>query len=401
MRAVSIAGAILGLGLAACGQDAAAPAEAQGVKYRVETVCEGLEVPWAIVFDPTSPADNPRIFITERPGRVRVYQDGKLIPAPAFTIPDMTRLRGEIGLMGMCLHPEFAKSKFVYLAYGSSEGDIRVVRYTFGPVRRSMQEGAVDPGGFTDPVVIAKGFPAGANHAGCRIKFGPDGKLYITTGETFQRSLAQDLTSLGGKILRVNDDGSIPADNPFVGDEHKAKGVRPEIWAWGVRNPQGLAWQPGTGVLFETEHGPSGEAGRGGDEVNIIEKGKNYGWPIIHHDMKPPENQPDLVMPVYFWADAIAPASADLYHGDKFPAWKGNLLVGALGGLRRGPEPGVYRIVLDGRKYVSQERLVPDLGRIRDVAVGPDGYIYFSTSNKDGRGRPAGSDDRIMRIVPE
>lgn len=394
------------LPLPAIAQPAAAPAPAVAAPaqgdYTVQTVCEGLTVPWAIVFDPTAPADNPRIFITERPGRVRVYEDGKLNPIAAFTVPDIVRSRGgEIGLMGMCLHPDFATNKYVYLAYGSSEGDIRVVRYTFGPAQRSMQGGEKDPGGFSDPKVIASGFPAGSNHAGCRIKFGPDKKLYITTGEMFQRQLAQDLTSLGGKILRVNDDGSIPADNPFTGDEHKAKGVRPEIWAFGNRNPQGIDWQPGTGLLFETEHGPSGEAGSGGDEVNIIERGRNYGWPIIHNDMSPPADQPDLVTPLHQWTPAIAPASAAFYAGDKFPQWKGNLFVGALGGLGRGPKPGLYRITLDGRNYAGQERLVPDLGRIRDVAVGPDGLIYFSTSNKDGRGRPAATDDRIMRLVPK
>jgi len=379
---------------------AASPPAAASAGYKLETVCEGLVVPWSIVFDPTSPASNPRIFITERPGRVRVYEDGALNPVTAFTVPDMTKLRGEIGLMGLCLHPDFAKNKYIYLSYGSSEGDIRVMRYTFGPAQRSLMAGQKDPGGFSDATVIVKGLPAGSNHAGCRIKFGPDGKLYITAGEMFQRSLAQDPSSLGGKILRVNDDGSIPEDNPFIGGEFKAKGFRPEIWAWGNRNPQGLAWQPGTGVLFETEHGPSGEAGSGGDEVNIIEKGKNYGWPIIHNDMSPPADQPDLVEPLYQWTPAIAPASAVFYDGDKFPAWKGDLLFGALGGLRRGPEPGIYRVVVKDRRYVSQERLVPDLGRLRDVTVGPDGYIYFSTSNKDGRGRGAANDDRIMRMVP-
>lgn len=409
--AIALAAGMLVFPMAALAQEPAAPADQAeskppipgAVKYKVETVCDGLTVPWSIVFDPAATAKDPRFFITERNGKVRLYAEGKLNPKPVYVVPDLTKLRGEIGLMGMCLHPDFAKNHSVYLAYGHGEegeggkakNDIRVVRFTY------KQGDASDPGSFEDPKVIISGLPAGGNHAGCRIKFGPDGKLYVTAGEMFQRQLAQDLSSLGGKILRLNDDGSVPSDNPFTGEQWKAKGARPEIWSLGNRNPQGIDWQPGTGVCFESEHGPSGEAGQGGDEVNIIEKGKNYGWPIIHNDMQPPADNPDLIVPLVEWTPSIAPASAAFYSADRFPSWKGNLLVGALGGLHPGPKGGIYRIVLDGRKVLAQERLVPNLGRVREVAVGPDGLIYFSTSNRDGRGRPDPHDDRIMRLVPD
>jgi glucose/arabinose dehydrogenase len=196
------------------------------------------------------------------------------------------------------------------------------------------------------------------------------------------------MNSLAGKILRVNDDGTIPPDNPFLNQ----KDARPEIWAVGVRNPQGLAWQPESGLLFETEHGPSGFDGPGGgDEVNIIEKGKNYGWPVIHHK----ETKEGLESPLLEYTPACAPASATFYNGSAVPEFKGNFFFGCLRG------EAIIRVVLDGRKVIAQEKLLENkLGRIREVTEGPDGYIYFSTSNRDGRGSPAQADDRIFRIVP-
>lgn len=347
--------------------------------YKVETVVQKVEVPWSIVWTPDG-----RMFFNERSGRVREYANGTLNPEPMYVAPVDERT-GEIGLMGLCLHPDFAKNKYVYLSYGKSRDVIHVTRFTESGGKLTLDK------------EILSIQPAGRNHAGCRIAFGPDGKLYITTGEAFQRQLAQDMTSLGGKILRVNDDGSIPADNPFVGDDSKAKGVRPEIWSFGNRNPQGIDWQPGTGLLFESEHGPSGEAGTGADEVNLIEKGRNYGWPTVHHFQTKEGTEPPLAV----WDPAVAPASAAFYNGDKFPALKGNLFVGLLGGLGEPRRPGIVRIVLDGRRIASQERFATEFGRIRCVAMGPDGYIYFSTSNRDGRGNPAADDDRIMRIVPD
>jgi len=342
-------------------------------KFRVETVVSNLEVPWSIVWAPDG-----RMLFTERPGRVRVYEKGQLAPAPLLTIPDVEE-SGESGLMSMALHPDFATNRWIYLAYTFSAGEqrVRVVRY-----RETTN-------GLNERTVIIDDIPAARFHAGCRIRFGPDRKLYVTTGDATERSLAQRLDSLAGKTLRVNDDGTIPSDNPFVGQSN----ARGEIWSIGHRNAQGLDWQPDTNLMFQTEHGPSGFDGpAGGDEVNIVEKGKNYGWPVVHHE----QNQPGMEAPLLVYTPACAPASAAIYRGSEFPQFKGNLFFGCLRGVR------LIRVVLDGRRVVSQEDLLSGkYGRIRDVAEGPDGYLYFSTSNKDSRGTPASNDDRIMRLVPD
>jgi glucose/arabinose dehydrogenase len=364
-----------------CGQQKSAPAAGQsystdkdGVKFRVETVASGLQVPWAFAWLP-----NGDMLFTERPGRVRIIQKGTLVKEPVFTVPDVDT-GGEAGLMDISLHPNFAQNNFVYLGYAYNKDNgkrVKVVRFVY------------KDGKFSDPTIIVQDIPGTALHAGMRCRFGPDGKLYVATGDSTNWNLAQQTDSLAGKVLRLNDDGSIPQDNPFVGN----KAFRPEIWTYGNRNPQGLAWQPGTGLLFETEHGPSGFEGKGvgGDEVNILEPGKNYGWPEIHHTM----TKEGMVSPLLEYTPACAPASAMFYTGDKFPAFKGNFFFGCLAGTR------IIRVVLDGRKVVSQENLFDGTyGRIREMEQGPDGYIYFSTSNRDGRGNPAADDDRIMRLVP-
>ena len=340
--------------------------------FKVETVVGGLQVPWSIVWDPDG-----RMIFTERPGRVRVFENGKLRPEPIFTVPDVEP-SGESGLMSVALHPQFASNHFIYLSYAYA-GDgkrVRVARYRETPT------------GFVETKVIIENIPAAPNHAGCRLRFGPDGKLYITTGDATQRDLAQKLDSLAGKTLRLNDDGTVPPDNPFVGQQN----VRPEIWSYGHRNSQGLDWQPGTNLMFQTEHGPSGFDGPGGgDEVNIVEKGKNYGWPLIHHQM----TRAGLESPLLEYTPAVAPASGMFYRGSAFPQFKGNFFFGCLRGER------IIRVRLDGRRVISQENLLTGkYGRIRDIAEGPDGFLYFSTSNRDGRGSPADDDDRIIRLTP-
>jgi glucose/arabinose dehydrogenase len=280
--------------------------------------------------------------------------------------------------MSMALHPQFASNHFLYLSY-AYRGDgqnVRVVRYHESET------------GLTDRTVIIEGIPAAQYHAGCRLRFGPDGKLYITTGDATRRDLAQRPDSLAGKILRVNDDGTVPADNPFVGK----KDARAEVWSYGHRNSQGLDFQPGTNLIFETEHGPSGFDGPGGgDEVNIVEKGKNYGWPLIHHK----QTGAGMEAPLLEYTPACAPASGMFYRGAAFPEFRGNFFFGCLKGVR------IIRVVLDGRRVVAQEDLLEGkYGRIRDVAEGPDAYLYFSTSKQDDRGDPAADDDRIIRLVP-
>lgn len=342
------------------------------VKFRLETVASGLEVPWAFAWLPDG-----RMLLTERPGRVRIIAKGQLRAEPVYTVPDVEP-SSESGLMDISLHPDFAANSFVYLAYAYNQDGkrVKVVRYKFAGDK------------FTEPKVVLEGVPGAPNHAGMRCDFGPDGKLYISAGDSTDWHLAQKPDSLAGKILRVNDDGTIPPDNPFVNQ----KNIRPEIWATGVRNPQGLAWQPDTSLLFETEHGPSGFDGPGGgDEVNIIEKGKNYGWPVIHHR----DTKEGMESPLLEYTPAVAPASGMFYKGSVFPDFKGNFFFGNLRGET------IIRVILNGRNVVAQERLLEDkLGRIREVAEGPDGFIYFSTSNRDGRGSPADTDDRVIRMVP-
>jgi glucose/arabinose dehydrogenase len=340
--------------------------------FRVETVIPNLEVVWSIVWAPDG-----RMIFTERPGRVRVYENGKLREQPLFTVPDVEP-KGESGLMSVALHPQFAANHLLYLSYAYNTGGqlVRVVRYRETPT------------GLTDRKVIIENIPAAQFHAGCRLRFGPDGKLYITTGDATQRELAQQMDSLAGKILRLNDDGTVPSDNPFVGKAN----TRPEIWTYGHRNPQGIDWQPGTNLLWETEHGPSGFDGPGGgDEVNIVERGKNYGWPVIHHRA----TQAGMESPVLEYTPACAPASGMFYRGSVFPQFKGNFFFSCLVGRR------IIRVVANGRTVGTEENLLEKkYGRIRDIAEGPDGFIYFSTSNRDGRGQPAPDDDRIMRLVP-
>ena len=342
-----------------------------GVQFKVEKVIGGLEAPWSIVWAPDG-----RMIFTERAGRVRVFENGALRPQPLFVVPDVEQT-GETGLMSVALHPQFSTNKFIYLSYGyGSRGSrVRVVRYR------------ETPEGFVDRKVIIEDIPAAQFHAGCRLRFGPDGKLYITTGDATDRQLAQKLDSIAGKTLRLNDDGTVPQDNPFVGQQN----ARPEIWSLGHRNAQGLDFQPDSNLMFQTEHGPSGFDGPGGgDEVNIVEKGKNYGWPIIHHT----QTKDGLESPLLEYTPACAPASGMFYRGSVFPKFKGNFFFGCLRGEM------LIRVALDGRRVVGQEGVVKEYGRIRDVAEGPDGYLYFSTSNKDGRGKPTSDDDRIMRLVP-
>ncbi|MBA2527892.1 MAG: PQQ-dependent sugar dehydrogenase [Pyrinomonadaceae bacterium] len=374
----SVVAVLISLALA-CGQ----PPPGQGageiknssskeVSFKVETMVAGLQVPWSMAWAPDG-----RMFFTERPGRVRLVVKGQLLSQPLIVLTDVEP-SGESGLMSLALHPQFANNHFLYLSYAyKGEGQlVRVVRY------RETETG------LTDRKVIIENIPAAQFHAGCRLGFGPDAKLYITTGDATERALAQRLDSLAGKTLRLNDDGTVPSDNPFVGQQN----ARREIWSLGHRNAQGMDWQPGTDLMFQTEHGPSGFDGPGGgDEVNIIERGKNYGWPLIHHK----ETRAGLEAPLLEYTPAVAPASGAFYSGSAFPQFRENFFFGCLRGER------IIRVVLDGPRVISQEALLQGkYGRIRDIAEGPDGAIYFSTSNQDGRGKPAPDDDRIIRLVP-
>ncbi len=334
--------------------------------YAIDTLATNLVVPWQILFLP----DGGMMF-TERAGRVRLFKKGKLLEKPVFTVEDVAADR-KMGLLGMALHPAFKINHFVYLASNYVQDGqmmLKVLRYTFADNT------------FSNSKTIIDNIPANQNHTGCRLVFGPDKKLYVTAGDADKPMQAQDLKQLNGKILRLNDDGSIPADNPFV----KNDTARKEIWSYGHRNPQGLAFQPGTGFLFDTEHGPTG-----GDEVNIIRKGENYGWPVIHHrDTKPGMNTPLLE-----YSPSIGPGEALFYQGNTFPELKGSLLIACLRG------EGILQLKMSGNKVLSQQMLFKKrFGRIRSLVTGPDGSIYFSTSMVDmpeSKGNPPY--DMILRL---
>lgn len=337
--------------------------------YTIEVFAENLTVPWSIVF-----TDGNRMLIVERDGKLREIVNGTLNPKPLHVFTEASH-DGEAGLMGLALDPSYRTNKLIYISYAYKKDDnmfVRIVRYTD------------ELTSISDPKIILDNILAASNHAGCRLRFGPDGKLYITTGDATEKKLAQDVNNLSGKILRINADGSVPSDNPYPGNP---------LWTYGHRNPQGIDWYPGTSILYSTEHGPSTFDGKGGgDEVNIIEKGKNYGWPVVSHD----ESQPGMESPVLEFTPAIAPASGMFYHSDSIALFKNNFFFGCLRGN------GIMRVVVDpaNPKKVLSHQLMADIdfGRIREIAEGPDGAIYFSTSNKDGRGSPRTGDDKIYRI---
>lgn len=347
--------------------DVTIPRMEDEVAYEVKEVARGLEVPWGIVF--TSPT---RMLVSERAGRIRVIENGILLKDPLHTFSEVST-GGEEGLMSLTLHPQYENNNYLYASYAYKKGAemfVKVVRFKD------------DSDSISNMITILDDIPAAQYHAGSELAFGPDGKLYITTGDATERELAQDKDSLVGKILRLNDDGSIPSDNPFG----------TAVWSYGHRNPQGISWNS-KGELYETEHGPSGFDGPGGgDEVNKIEKGGNYGWPFISHI----RSLEGTISPLLVFTPAEAPASALIYSGKLFPQFKDNLFFGSLRG------ENLMRVMIgEDADAVSFERMfLEEYGRIREVAEGPDGAIYFSSSNKDGRGSPAANDDRILRIIP-
>lgn len=336
----------------------------------IEVLVTGLDTPWAIDFAPDG-----RIFISERPGSIRIVKDGALQPQPWITLE--VAEQGESGLLGLALDPEFQENRFVYAAYTYRTPDGRLQNRL---VR--LLDDIISGKGIMDKVLLDN-VAAGNNHDGGRVKFGPDGKLYWTMGDTFNSELAQDLSSLNGKILRLNPDGTIPEDNPFPNSP---------VYSYGHRNPQGLAWQPGTGHLYATEHGPSGFQGCCRDEINYIEPGNNYGWPTIKGD----EKHQGMVSAVIHSgsSETWAPSGATFVQTGP---WADSLLFTGLRGQT------LYRAIFDDTdpdRVITLEKLfVGEFGRLRDVAEGQDGAIYILTSNRDGRGRPSEDDDKVLRLV--
>jgi glucose/arabinose dehydrogenase len=343
--------------------------------YRVEVLARDLHVPWAITFLP-----DRRIFFTERTGAVRVMHNDTLLPAAALTI-DVAQ-GNKMGMLGLVADPNFSKNHFLYLAYNyrvepfdpaHPEFRMRVVRY------REQTDKLVEP------KTLIEDIPAWTNHTGGRMRFAANGTLFVTTGDANNPPLAQRLDTYNGKILRLKTDGTAPSDNPYVHQD----GARPEIWSYGHRNPQGLDFQPGTGRLLETEHGPLG-----GDEINWILPGHNYGWPEIDHR----RTHEGMEAPFLEFSPSIAPGSASFYRGQAFPELHGNFLVGCLRG------EGMLRVELDGSHVRKMSWLFHHtFGRIREITESAEGYLYISTSQQDpveGIPRPGDDDDLLLRIVP-
>ena len=343
----------------------------------VDTVASGLDVPWAIAFAPDG-----RIFVSERAGRLRVIENGTLRADPWATLP--VAARGEAGLMGIALAPDFATSRALY-AVATFERDDALVNRVLRLIDENDRAGS--------PTVVLDDIPAAVFHAGDAIAFGPDGMLYVATGDAREPGTAQDTTSLAGKVLRMRPDGTIPDDNPTP---------RSFLYARGVRNMQGLTWDARTGDAFGTDHGPSGFPNerfrQGRDELNAIPRGGNLGWPSAAGRSSDRRFTPPLVD----WSDpGIAPAGLAAYTGPHAP-WTGSMFVAALKGeqLRRvtlerdSTAPPRWRAVADQPLFVKQ------FGRLRAVAMGPDGLVYFTTSNRDGRGSPRPGDDHLLRLRP-
>ena len=340
-------------------------------RVRVVTVARGLENPWGLAFLPDA-----RMLVTERPGRLRYIDRIGNISKPLGGVPEVYA-RGQGGLLDVALDPHFADNKLVYLSYaepGKEGGGTAVGR---GRLKENRLE---------DFRVIFRQVPKANTrvHFGSRLVFSRDGTLFITIGERGQRERAQDFSIHRGQVIRVMPDGTVPEDNPFVG----RLGYRPETWSHGHRNPQSAALHPETGRLWTVEHGA-----RGGDEINIPLKGRNYGWPVIsfgrhYSGLKIGEgtHKEGMEQPVYYWDPSIAPSGMAFYTADRFRAWKGNLLVGALKGQM------LVRLELKGEEVVREERMLQGLEeRIRDVRQGPDGFVYLLTDSEDGR---------VLRLEP-
>ncbi len=349
--------------------------------FRIVTVADGLIVPWGIAFLPGGD-----MLVTERPGRLRIVRAGRLLPEAVPGVPAV-RVGGQGGLLDVAAHPRFAENRLIYLTFSKPSADgttntTAVVRGRFENDRLVNVE----------TILEARAWSEGEGHFGSRLAFDGAGYLYVTIGDrqVYPKDLeghpAQDLSTHHGKVLRLHDDGRVPADNPFVGRQ----GALPEIWSYGHRNQQGLAID-GDGTVWATEHGP-----QGGDELNLIERGKNYGWPVVGFGVMyrtgaaihPGTMREGMEPPVHVWIPSIAASGLMRYRGDAFPLWRGSLFAGGLGGEQ------LVRLTLDGRRVVNVEQLLQRRGRIRDVREGPDGLVYVAFENR------AGTPTSIVRLEP-
>lgn len=376
--------------LAALAGPGARPASAQSDvhrtalhDFRVVTVADGLVVPWGMAFLPGGD-----MLVTERPGRLRIIRGGRLLPEPVPGVPPV-RAEGQGGLLDVALHPDFANNRLVYLSYSKPNAD--GTQSTTAVGRGRLENDRLN--GFED-VFVAEKWSQGRGHYGSRLAFDRNGYLFITLGDRqvppsgdLEKHPAQDLSRHYGAVVRLHDDGRVPADNPFVGQA----GARPETWTYGHRNGQGLFVHPETGDVWMNEHGP-----QGGDELNLLEPGKNYGWPVVGYGVNyrtgsaihAAAMREGMANPAHVWVPSIGISGMMVYTGDRFPGWKGNIFVGGLSGEQVG------RLTMDGRRVLNVETFFQRMGRVRDVRQGPDGSIYIAVEDRRGAPTP------IVRLEP-
>jgi glucose/arabinose dehydrogenase len=349
--------------------------------YRVVTVVDGLIQPWSIAFLPGGDA-----LITERPGRLRILRQGKLMPQAVEGIPKVFH-SGQGGLLEVMPHPNFASNRLLYISYskpGATDSDSRT----------ALIRGRFENDQLTDVKEIFDAVSKGRGHYSGKIAFDKNGYLFLSLGDrqvapegNLEAHPAQDLSNHHGKIVRLHDDGRVPADNPFV----NRAGAKPEIWSYGHRNVQGLSIHPETGDLWADEHGP-----QGGDELNLIQPGKNYGWPVIGYGVNyqtglaihSGTHRQGMEQPMRVWVPSIGISGLMIYTGDRFPQWRGNLFIGGMAGQQ------LSRLTMNGPRVVNEETLVQQRGRIRDIRQGPDGHIYLVTDDRDGKPTP------VLRVEP-
>lgn len=351
--------------------------------FRVVTVVDGLEVPWSMAWLP-----NGDMLVTERAGRLRIVRDGNLLPDAVPGVPEVFTTGGQAGLFDVLPHPDFADNQYLYLSFAKPLEER-------GASTTTVVRGRLVNDRLEDVEEIFVANANGQGHYGGRMAFDEDGYLFLTAGDRMAPPSgdltahpAQDLSNHHGVIVRLNDDGSVPDDNPFVGQS----GVEPAIWTYGHRSPQGLAFDA-EGRLWMTEHGP-----QGGDELNLVEPGKNYGWPIIGRGVNYGPGTPihqtitaeGLENAKHIWVPSIAASGLAVYTGTRYPAWNGNIFAGGLAGEQ------LARLTLDGEgsTVLTEETLLPYIGRIRDVRVGPDGYIYVAVEDRSRAPTP------IVRLEP-
>jgi aldose sugar dehydrogenase len=330
----------------------------QKLSFRIDTLATGLTNPWGMAFLPDG-----RILIAERPGRLRIWENGSLAPDPVGGLPDVWA-HGQGGLLEVALHPDYEQNGWLYLGFSMRSGNGGNTA-----IARAQLEG--DELKNVEVVFHGHNLTNAAHHFGCRIVFDEQNYLFFAIGDRGEMHNAQLLTNHNGKVMRIHDDGVVPVDNPFVDVE----GAMPEIWTYGNRNIQGMALHPQTGALWSHEHGP-----KGGDEINLMVKGGNYGWPLATHGINydgstitPDTTLPGMIDPVLHWTPSIAPCGLAFVSSERYPSWNGNMLVGALAGQH------IHRVEFDGDKVIHTEKLLQGFARFRDVRQGPDGYLYVLT----------------------